>query len=658
MSVTKNINKVLIANRGEIACRIIATARQQHIRSVAVYSEADQHAMHVKQADEAVAIGPAPASQSYLVQDKIIAAAKQCGADAIHPGYGFLSENATFAKRCEQEGIIFIGPPASAIEAMGSKSRAKQIMEDAGVPLVPGYHGDEQSAEYLLNEARRIGFPVMLKAAAGGGGKGMRQVMTEADFQAALDAAKREAKASFDDDLMLVEKFLTKPRHVEIQVFCDQHGNGVYLFDRDCSVQRRHQKIIEEAPAPGISDTVRQQMGESALAAAKAINYVGAGTVEFLLDGDDFYFMEMNTRLQVEHPVTEMVSGEDLVAWQLTVAAGQPLPKTQQQLHCSGHAFEVRLYAEDPDNEFLPSTGLLKRLRFPAKGNGVRVDTGFIEGDTVSVHYDPMLAKLITYSDNREKALAKMLNCLEQTRVTGVTTNLPYVHRVLENADFAAARLTVHFIAEHTEALAPRAFSTDYLPAMAFCLFKTMQSDSAPLGDEGLKGFRLNHQRQYYLAVQCQDKAYLLSVTANEGQLSVTCEENHWLVSGDWQDENLNLIVDNYQRRYTVCPDSDDGWVLFDGASALPFTLQRPDFGQHEDAHENECVAPMNGTVVKLLVAPGSKVTKGTSLLILEAMKMEHNLKAPANGEVAEFYYQAGDMVDGGAALLEFVANE
>lgn len=658
MSVVSNIKKVLIANRGEIACRIIASARQQHIRSVAVFSEADQHAMHVQLADEAIAIGAPPASQSYLVQDKIIAAAKQCGADAIHPGYGFLSENAGFANRCEAEGIIFIGPPASAIEAMGSKSRAKQIMEHAGVPLVPGYHGDEQNSDFLLAEARRIGFPVMLKAAAGGGGKGMRQVMTEADFHTALDAAKREAKASFDDELMLVEKFLTQPRHVEIQVFCDQHGNGVYLFDRDCSVQRRHQKIIEEAPAPNIADTIRQQMGESALAAAKAIDYVGAGTVEFLLDGDDFYFMEMNTRLQVEHPVTEMVSGEDLVAWQLAVAAGQPLPKTQQQLRLTGHAFEVRLYAEDPDNEFLPSTGRLKRLRFPPKTAGVRVDTGFTEGDTVSVHYDPMLAKLITHSDSRNSALAKMLNCLEQTRVTGVTTNLPYVYRVLKNEDFAAARLTVHFIHEHQATLALQAFNIDYLPAMACCLYQALQIGQAPLNDTELSGFRLNHQRQHYLTVQCGQKHYLLTVTATSNGLNVNHEDHHWLVNGRIEDEALTITLDGYQRRYTVCPDNHGGWVLFDGALAVPFVQQRPDFGQHEDDHGNDCVAPMNGTVVKLLVEPGMKVSKGTSLLILEAMKMEHNVKAPADGQVATFYYQAGDLVDGGSALLEFNADE
>lgn len=654
----KTIKKVLIANRGEIACRIIATARARHIRTVAVYSEADRHAMHVQLANEAIAIGPAPASQSYLVQDKIIAAARQCGADAIHPGYGFLSENATFARRCEQEGIIFIGPPASAIEAMGSKSRAKQIMEQAGVPLVPGYHGEEQSAELLLEESRCIGFPVMLKAAAGGGGKGMRQVMTEAEFHEALAAAKREAKASFDDDLMLVEKFLTQPRHVEIQVFCDEHGNGVYLFDRDCSVQRRHQKIIEEAPAPGIPDDIRRQMGESALAAAKAIHYVGAGTVEFLLDGENFYFMEMNTRLQVEHPVTEMVSGEDLVAWQLAVAAGEVLPKQQDELRLSGHAFEVRLYAEDPDNEFLPSTGLLKRLQFPATGNGVRVDTGFAEGDTVSVHYDPMLAKLITFSDNRDAALAKMLDCLEHTRVTGVTTNLPYVYRVMQHPDFADARLTTHFISEHSEDLAPAAFDTAYLPVMAFCLYHSQLSAEAPLGDKALRSFRLNHQRQQYLALSCQHKTALLTLCAQGDQLLISAADSQWLVSGHWQAETLTITVDGYQRSYQVMPDANDGWVLFDGAMAVPFALQRPDFGQHEDNHGNDCVAPMNGTIVKLLVEPGTPVTKGTSLLIMEAMKMEHNVKAPADGKVSEFFYQSGDLVDGGAPLLEFVSDE
>ncbi|NVK55360.1 MAG: acetyl/propionyl/methylcrotonyl-CoA carboxylase subunit alpha [Alteromonadaceae bacterium] len=657
MNSTATITKLLIANRGEIACRVIRTARQQQINTVAVYSEADANAMHVTLADEAVLIGPAPASLSYLDQDKIINAAKQCGANAIHPGYGFLSENATFARRCAEEGIIFVGPPASAIDAMGSKSRAKQIMQAASVPLVPGYHGDEQHAEYLLGEAKKIGFPVMLKAAAGGGGKGMRQVMQESDFNAALDAARRESKASFGYDIMLVEKFLTQPRHVEVQVFCDSHGNGIYLFERDCSVQRRHQKIIEEAPAPGLSEQLRQQMGDSAVAAARAIDYVGAGTVEFLLDGDKFYFMEMNTRLQVEHPVTEMVTGEDLVAWQLHIAAGHPLPKRQEQLTCHGHAFEVRLYAEDPDNEFLPSTGLLKRLRF-ASGDNIRIDTGFNEGDTVSVHYDPMLAKLITWAENRELARQHMLYCLEHTRVTGVTTNIPFVHRVMQHEDFAAARLTTHFIPEHAHALHPENFNSALLPIMAFCLYHASLTNASDLLPAKLSNWRMNHQRQQLLPVQCNNSGYLLNVSAQADTLTIRHEQQQWLVSGRWQNEQLTVTVDGFTTSFAVHPDNEGGWVLFANGQAWPFSLQRPDFGTHEDSNEGACLAPMNGTVVKQLVAVNETVTKGTSLLILEAMKMEHNVRAPADGHVTEFFFNAGDMVDGGAMLLEFANAE
>ncbi|MDC8831311.1 acetyl/propionyl/methylcrotonyl-CoA carboxylase subunit alpha [Alteromonas gilva] len=657
MSSTATITKLLIANRGEIACRVMRTAQQLQINTVAVYSDADSKAMHVAMADEAVAIGPAPASQSYLDQDKIINAAKLCGANAIHPGYGFLSENATFARRCAEEGIIFVGPPASAIDAMGSKSRAKQIMQAANVPLVPGYHGDEQSADYLLAEAQKIGFPVMLKAAAGGGGKGMRQVMQQSEFRSALEAAKRESMASFGCDIMLVEKFLTQPRHVEIQVFCDTHGNGVYLFERDCSVQRRHQKIIEEAPAPGLSDSLRRQMGESAVAAAKAIDYVGAGTVEFLLDGDDFYFMEMNTRLQVEHPVTEMVTGEDLVAWQLRIASGQPLPKHQHELTCQGHAFEVRLYAEDPDNDFLPSTGQLKRLRF-ACGDHIRIDTGFNEGDTVSVHYDPMLAKLITWADNRELARQHMLYCLEQTRVTGVTTNIPFVHRVLQHDDFAAARLTTHFIPQHQQALQPKAFDKALLPVMAFCLYHAGQTAASPPLPPELNHWRMNHQRQQIIPLACNSSGVVLNVQHTGDALAVSHEQQHWQVSGHWQDEHLTITVDGHTRQYAVHPDNDGGWVLFAEGQAWPFSQQRPDFGTHEDSLDGACLAPMNGTVVKQLVAVNEAVTKGTALLVMEAMKMEHNIRAPADGHVADFFFDAGDMVDGGAVLLEFTHAE
>ncbi|MFC6981237.1 acetyl-CoA carboxylase biotin carboxylase subunit [Microbulbifer taiwanensis] len=444
------IRKLLIANRGEIACRIIDTARRLGVATVAVYSDADADALHVQLADEAVRLGPAPAKDSYLDIDKVLDAARHTGADAIHPGYGFLSENAQFCRACDSAGIIFVGPPAGAIDAMGSKSAAKRIMEEAKVPLVPGYHGTNQNADILEGHANRIGYPVLLKAAAGGGGKGMRRVDSADEFHSALEAAKREAMNAFGDDLMLLERYVLSPRHVEIQVFCDQKGNGVYLFERDCSVQRRHQKVVEEAPAPGLSEELRARMGEAALRAAHAIGYVGAGTVEFLLDASGaFYFMEMNTRLQVEHPVTEMITGQDLVAWQLAVAAGDPLPLQQDDLHILGHAFEVRIYAEDPDNDFLPATGTLVRHRPPKASESVRVDTGVQSGDEISVHYDPMIAKLICHGRTRKEALAKLDRALQQYQIAGVRHNIEFLRRVINHGAFASGRVTTHFIEDY-----------------------------------------------------------------------------------------------------------------------------------------------------------------------------------------------------------------
>ena len=439
--------KILIANRGEIACRIIKTAKKMGILTVAVYSDADAESLHVHMADEAVYLGPSPSRESYLLVDKVIAAAKMTGAQAIHPGYGFLSENAEFCRQCHQENITFIGPPVAAIEAMGSKSAAKNIMEKANVPLVPGYHGDDQSEEILKNSADEMGYPVLLKATAGGGGKGMRQVWNASEFSEGLVAAKREAKSSFGDDRMLVEKYLTQPRHVEIQVFCDNHQQAVYLFERDCSVQRRHQKIIEEAPAFSMSEELRAQMGESAIKSAQAIGYQGAGTVEFLLDVDgSFYFMEMNTRLQVEHPVTEMISGQDLVEWQLRVAAGEKLPKTQAELVLNGHAFEARIYAEDPNNDFLPATGKLEFLQTPIESEHVRIDTGVRQGDEVSVFYDPMIAKLIVWDETREKALQRLAKALSEYRINGVTTNIEFLYNLATCKPFVEADIDTGFI--------------------------------------------------------------------------------------------------------------------------------------------------------------------------------------------------------------------
>ncbi|XP_045358789.1 methylcrotonoyl-CoA carboxylase subunit alpha, mitochondrial isoform X4 [Leopardus geoffroyi] len=452
----RNIAKVLVANRGEIACRVIRTAKKMGIQSVAVYSEADKNSMHVDMADEAYSIGPAPSQQSYLSMEKIIQVAKISAAQAIHPGYGFLSENMEFAELCKQEGIIFIGPPSSAIRDMGIKSTSKSIMAAAGVPVVEGYHGEDQSDRCLREHARRIGYPVMIKAVRGGGGKGMRIVRSEEEFQEQLESARREAKKCFNDDAVLIEKFVDTPRHVEVQVFGDHHGNAVYLFERDCSIQRRHQKIIEEAPGPGINSDVRKKLGEAAVRAAKAVNYVGAGTVEFIMDSKhNFYFMEMNTRLQVEHPVTEMITGTDLVEWQLKIAAGEKIPLSQEEITLQGHAFEARIYAEDPDNNFMPGAGPLVHLYTPQADLCTRIETGVRQGDEVSVHYDPMIAKLVVWAANRQAALTKLRYSLLQYNIVGLHTNIDFLLSLSGHPEFEAGNVHTDFIPQHRKELLP-----------------------------------------------------------------------------------------------------------------------------------------------------------------------------------------------------------
>ncbi len=675
------ITKLLIANRGEIACRVIKTANALGIKTVAVYSDADTHARHVKMADEAVYLGPSPSKESYLRGELIIEKAKQLGVDAIHPGYGFLSENAGFAKQCADNDIVFVGPPASAIEAMGSKSAAKHIMEQAGVPLVPGYHGDDQNEAVLKAAADEMGYPVLLKAAAGGGGKGMRQVWSEKEFSQALSAAKRESMASFGDDHMLVEKYLTRPRHVEIQVFCDTHGNGVYLFERDCSVQRRHQKIIEEAPAPNMSQDVREKMGEAAILAAKAINYVGAGTVEFLLDEDgSFYFMEMNTRLQVEHPVTEMITGEDLVQWQLTIAEGKPLPKQQTELTLKGHAFEARIYAEDPNNEFLPSTGTLHLLKPPVESDVVRVDTGVEQGDDVSVCYDPMVAKLVVWGETREMALKRLLHALDDYHVEGVSTNIAFLKRVASNAAFAKAELTTTFVEKHHDALfasveQSEQFTHLTLPAMALLTLAYRQRDkdaahsnrSNPLSVWRNTGaWRANSHHSEILSLVVDDTLYEISVkhveTAGNLTWQVTIDGRCYNVCGEIavNDRNvtvLNAEIDGYKTVYSFA-HNDGRFTLFGNETHATFNVIAPSLGEDNSAdHDANFNAPMNGTIVALLVEPGQPVEKGQPILIMEAMKMEHSIIAPQSGTVESFFYQAGELVDGGATLLEFSAT-
>ncbi|MBD3584832.1 acetyl/propionyl/methylcrotonyl-CoA carboxylase subunit alpha [Salinimonas sp. HHU 13199] len=665
------IKKILIANRGEIACRVIKTARKLGIATVAVYSDADAKALHVTMADEAVHIGPAPSKDSYLKADNILKVAQTLNVDAIHPGYGFLSENADFARACADKNITFIGPGPDAIAAMGSKSAAKHIMEEAGVPLVPGYHGDDQSVETLKQHADDMGYPVLLKAAAGGGGKGMRQVWKAQEFDSALQAAKREAMASFSDDVMLIEKYLTKPRHVEIQVFCDTHGNGVYLFERDCSVQRRHQKIIEEAPAPGMSESIRRQMGEAAIKAAQAINYVGAGTVEFLLDGDDFYFMEMNTRLQVEHPVTEKITGEDLVDWQIQVANGHPLPKTQDELKLYGHAFEARLYAEDPENGFLPATGKLTLLQPPAESKHVRVDTGVVQGDDVSVYYDPMIAKLIVWDENRERALQRLLAALRDYHVAGVTTNLEFLYNVAASEPFQKAELLTTFVEKHESLLlnSPKQVNDQMLAAAAMLiLLSGQQSQSQHKNDPDSPwsmslAWRPNFRYQQTLSFCVGEKELDVVVThtgtaQRTNQWTMRIGDNTYQVSGQIDGHVLQAQIDGYHQRIGWAAD-DVRYTLFSAAGAVHLDYQKPDMGDVGDtAHDGGFAAPMNGTIVEVSVSEGEAVKKGATLLVMEAMKMEHNITAPSDGTVKAIYYASGDLVDGGAQLLEFEADE
>ncbi len=653
------INKLLIANRGEIACRIIRTARQLGVATVAVFSEADRNSQHVQMADESVFIGPAPSAESYLVIEKIIAAAQRTGADAIHPGYGFLSENEAFADACGAANIIFVGPPTSAIAAMGSKSAAKSIMSDAEVPLVPGYHGNEQGFEKLAAEAEKIGYPVLLKAAYGGGGKGMRVVEKASEFKQAFDSAKREAQASFGNDKMLIEKFITRPRHVEIQVFCDQHGNAVYLAERDCSVQRRHQKVIEEAPAPALSERTREAMGKAAIRAAQAIDYVGAGTVEFLLDTDNsFYFMEMNTRLQVEHPVTEMVTGQDLVAWQLIVASGQELPLSQDQIELSGHAFEARIYAEDPANDFLPSTGVLHHLKTPETSNVVRIDSGVVEGDEVSAFYDPMIAKLVVWGENRTIALRRLIRALDDYRIAGVRTNIDFLRSIARHPHFQRAELTTRFIEQHHDALFVTPTDTDVethavLAALAENLYE-QQHASGNVWQQA-RGFRMNQNSQFNLELTHGENDISVKLEQRNGAWYSNFDDSAWLASLDG--DQLRVSRDGHQFSLYVMPTEHDITVFSEHHSSR-FARQLVADTLDQSAGEGSMTAPMNGTIVEVLVTQDDVVEADQALVIMEAMKMEYTIRAAYAGTVDSVYFAAGDLVSDGAELLSIRAAE
>ena len=670
--------KILIANRGEIACRVAATCRKLGVRTVAVYSDADANAKHVLACDEAVHIGASSPKESYLRGDRIIAAAKATGAQAVHPGYGFLSENEAFAQACADAGLVFIGPPPSAIKAMGLKAESKQLMEKAGVPLVPGYHGAGQDPVMLRGEADRIGYPVLIKASAGGGGKGMRIVTATGEFDAALASCKREAINSFGDDAVLIERYVTRPRHIEIQVFGDAHGNCVYLFERDCSVQRRHQKVLEEAPAPGMSEARRAEMGAAAVAAAKAVGYVGAGTVEFIAeptaDGDlRFFFMEMNTRLQVEHPVTEAITGIDLVEWQLRVAAGEPLPLQQHELRIRGHAIEARICAENPDAQFLPATGTLAVARWPehvafarnADGEAfhdaaaVRVDVGVREGDAISPFYDSMIAKLIVWGADRAQALARLDAALAQTHIVGLHTNVAFLRRVAASASFAHADLDTALIERERAVLfnaAPLPVEVAAAGVVAHALAAERALETADPWSRR-DGWRLHGSALRRFDIEAQGTHHVFTLERSAGAQTLVLGTQRWPLSTRARDAQTHDVTLGEHR-----------WALTVYATGERFSVFAPEGSAVVDefdpiAHSADAAhgagglaAPMPGKVVAFLAKAGDVVTLGQPLAVMEAMKMEHTIAAPRDGTIEELLYAVGDQVNEGGELLRMAA--
>jgi 3-methylcrotonyl-CoA carboxylase alpha subunit len=650
--------KILIANRGEIAVRVARTARQLGIVSVAVYSSADRQALHVEACDDAFCIGGASASESYLNGERILEVARQCGAEAIHPGYGFLSENADFARACDAAGIVFIGPPASAIDAMGSKSEAKALMDAAGVPLVPGYHGDEQQDDLLAAESLRIGYPQLIKASAGGGGKGMRLVEAESEFADALLSARREAKAAFGDDKVLIERYLRRPRHVEMQVFADSQGNCVHLFERDCSIQRRHQKILEEAPAPGLDEGLRAQMGEAAINCARAISYRGAGTVEFLLDEDgSFYFMEMNTRLQVEHPVTEMISGQDLVEWQLRVASGEPLPLQQAQIKMQGHAFEARIYAESPQRDFMPAAGQIRYLQLPELSAEVRVDTGVRNGDTIGINYDPMIAKLVVHGLDRETALSRLAHALRQYQILGPNTNLDFLGALVATEEFARADFDTGFIGKHHQQLFARddeklrhalvLAAAAMLPAFA----PTPSGDYSPW--DLRNHWRMNSARVERIRLLQEGVEHEIVVEQHNDGWHFVCDGREYRLAGEWLDaQRMRVDFDGERIEFAIVREPGAISLAWQGLSMrfeLPVAVHDADSEAGSAGHPR---APMSGAVVAVPVAAGDKVEAGDSLMVIEAMKMEHAIVAQADGTVSEILFAVGEQVEEGQTLV------
>lgn len=650
---------LLIANRGEIACRIARTARRMGIETIAVFSEADALAMHLEAADRAIRIGAAPARESYLNIPRIIEAARRTGAQAIHPGYGFLSENPAFAEACAQAGLVWVGPPPEAMRAMGSKAAAKRLMERSGVPVLPGYHGAEQDPARLGEEAARVGFPLVIKAVAGGGGRGMRVVRSASEFETALASARQEAASAFGDEAVLIERYLERPRHIEVQIFADTHGNAVHLFERDCSTQRRHQKIIEEAPAPGLDAITRAAMGEAAIAAARAVGYTGAGTVEFVAEDDGFYFLEMNTRLQVEHPVTEMITGFDLVEWQLRIAAGEELPAAQHEIRVNGHAFEARLYAEDPARDFAPSIGRIAVLQLPREGDGIRVDAGFRSGDSISVHYDAMIGKLICHAATRAEALGKLRLALADCDVAGVASNLDLLGRIASHPAFAAGGIDTGFIARHAgELLSPRPTPPLELQAIAALGVLDIEARNAPSAADpwdARDGWWLNATPERLLDL-CMDDTPCPVRLAREGP--------GWRIAADGQSllgriagtdsAWLWIELDGLRHRAAVHVAGETVTVRWCGET-WQFLLPDPALAaEQEDEAGGRLVAPIPGQVTAVHVQAGQKVHKGAVLVVLEAMKTVFRLTAPADAEVIEVTCRPGDAVEDGQVLVRF----
>ena len=678
--------KILIANRGEIACRIILTCHRMGIRTVAVYSEADAGELHVHLADESCCIGKSAPAGSYLCIENVLDASKKHDAQAIHPGYGFLSENAEFARRCSQSGIVFIGPSAEAIEQMGAKDQAKCVMENAGVPVVSGYKGAEQSPEFLNAEAEKIGYPLMIKAVLGGGGKGMRVVRKQTDFSEALESARNEARNAFGDDRILLECFISGPRHIEFQIFGDQHGNVIHLFERDCSLQRRHQKIIEESPSPFMDDELRSSMADAAVAAAKAVKYTGAGTVEFIVgDNHEFFFMEMNTRLQVEHPVTEMITGLDLVEWQLRIAAGEKLPLTQHEVHQTGHAIEARIYAENPKTGFLPSIGTLHRLAFPdifhkvkkiednnsQSWSSIRIDSGVEQGGEISIHYDPLIVKLVVHADSRKQAIRTMQNTLAQSGVLGVETNLGFLQNIMQHPDFEAAKTDTLFVDSNLESLLEEnQDSVDWVcwgTAIACLLEDYAESETKAQESmepcspwNSLNNWRtgppephrvqLRNQQGTETEVTIIKENNSFRILNENAQISVTVSAHEDLLDLTWHSSGLeeyghHLLVLSHESQLLAV--HEDGRTLFTRLDPLAYE-------QSEEVSDFRLSAPMPGNVIRVLVKAGDEVSSGQPLLVMEAMKMEHTIVAPANGIVEEVLFQPGDLVQNDAKLVDF----